>query len=163
MTCKEFFNAECEDGSFKVADLDHKTLATAGSCVIVFTLDLYQETQIFLNHFQNSLDGIDNEKEKSKFFVCQSVKCMSSSMVSAQLNSSWRKAVDHTQERPQINATLVRKLAVSKVHSQKSQLKGDLANLMCHSEDTGKIKECKQQECCLTNHSSRRSTCRKKS
>ena len=61
---------------------------------------------------------------------------MSSSMVSAQLNSSWRKAVGHTQERPQINATLVRKLAVSKVHSQKSQLKGDLANLMCHSEDT---------------------------
>ena len=70
MTCKEFFNAECEDGSFKVADLDHKTLATAGSCVIVFTLDLHQETQIFLNHFQNSLDGIDNEKEKSKLFVC---------------------------------------------------------------------------------------------
>ena len=70
MTCKEFFNAECEDGSFKVADLDHKTLATADSCVTVFTFDLYQEKQIFLNHFQNSLDGIDNEKEKSKFFVC---------------------------------------------------------------------------------------------
>ena len=67
VTCKEFFNAQCEDDSFKVADLDHKTLAKAGPCVITF--DLYQETQIFLNHFQNSLDGIDHEKEKSKFFV----------------------------------------------------------------------------------------------
>ena len=41
MTCKEFFNAQCEDGSFKVAVLDLKTLATAGPCVIVFTFDLY--------------------------------------------------------------------------------------------------------------------------
>ena len=63
---------------------------------------------------------------------------MSSSMVSAQLNSSWEKAVGHTQERPRINATLVRKSAVSKVHSQKPHSKGDLANLMCHSEDTAR-------------------------
>ena len=116
MTCKEFFNAQCEDGSFKVAVLDLKTLATAGPCVIVFTFDLYQEAQIVLNHFRNSLDDIDHEKEKSKFFVSWNGKRMSSCMVSSQLNSFWGKAVGHTQEIPRINATLVRKSAVSKVH-----------------------------------------------
>ena len=34
MTCKEFFNAQFENGSFKVAVLDPKTLATAGPGVI---------------------------------------------------------------------------------------------------------------------------------
>ena len=63
---------------------------------------------------------------------------MSSSMMSAQLNSFWGKAVGHTQERPRINPTLVRKSAVIKVHGQKPQLKRDLANLMSHSEDTAR-------------------------
>ena len=59
-------------------------------------------------------------------------------MISTQLNSFWGKAVGHTQERPRINPTLVRKSAVSKVHGQKPQLKGDLANLMSHSGDTAR-------------------------
>ena len=138
ITCKEFFNAHCENSSFKVAVLDHKTLAKAGPCFIAFTGDLYQEVQIFLNHFRNSLDSIDHEKKESKFFFNWSGKHMSSSMVSAQLNSFWGKAVGHTQERPRINATLVRKSAVSKVHDQEPQLKRDLVNVTCHSEDTAR-------------------------
>ena len=47
MTCKEFFNAQCEDDSFKVADLDHKTLAKAGPCVIVFTFEFPQSLSKF--------------------------------------------------------------------------------------------------------------------
>ena len=113
MICKEF-NAQCENSSLKVAVSDHKTLLTARPCVIVFTGDLY--LQIFLNHFQNSLGGIDHEKEESKFFVSWSGKRMSSSMVLAQLNSFWGKVVGNTKERPRINATLVRKSVVSKVH-----------------------------------------------
>ena len=63
---------------------------------------------------------------------------MSSSMVLAQLNSFWGKAVGHTKERPRINATLVRKSVVSKVRTQKLELGKDLADLMCRSEDTAK-------------------------
>ena len=55
-------------------------------------------------------------------------------MVSAQLNSFLRKAVGHKQDQPRINATLVRKAVVSKVHKQEPGLKRDLANLMCHLE-----------------------------
>ena len=77
--------------------MNHKTLATPALCVIVFTGDLYQEAQIFLNHSQNSLGGIDHENEESNFFVSWSGKYMPSSMVSAQLNSFWGKAVGYIQ------------------------------------------------------------------
>ena len=136
MTCKEFDNAIYEDGTYKVAILDHKTLATSGPCMIVFTKDLFQAAQIYLNFFRNSMDGVNEKDRTAKFFLSWSGKRLSSSMVSAQLNSFWGKAVGHKQDRPRINATLVRKSVVSKVHKQEPGLKRDLANLMCHSETT---------------------------
>ena len=51
MTCKEFDNAIYEGGMYKVAFLDHKTLATSGLCMIVFTKDLIQAAQIYMNFF----------------------------------------------------------------------------------------------------------------
>ena len=65
-------------------------------------------------------------------------KRVSSSMVLVQLNSFWGKAVGHTKESPRITATLARKSVVSKVRTQKLELGKDLADLMCHSEDTAK-------------------------
>ena len=59
-------------------------------------------------------------------------------MVSAELNSFWGKTVGYTKERQRISATLVRKSVVCKVHTQKPELGKDLADLMCHSEDTVK-------------------------
>ena len=57
------------------------------------------------------------------------------SIVSVQLNSVLQKAVGHTQERPRINAALVRISMVSKVHGQIPPLKGDLVNVMYYSND----------------------------
>ena len=68
------FNAQYENILFEVAILDHKTLATADPCVIVFTCDLY--LKIFFNDFQNSLGRTLHKKEESKFFVSWSGKCM---------------------------------------------------------------------------------------
>ena len=48
------------------------------------------------------------------------------------------KAVGHTKERPRISEALVRKSVVSKVRTVKSKLGKDLADLMCHPEDTAK-------------------------
>ena len=136
MTCKEFDNAIYEDGMYKVAFLDHKTLATSGLCMIVFTKDLIQAAQIYMNFFRNSMDGVNEKDRMTKSFLSWSGKRLSSSMVSAQLNSFWSKAVGHKQDRPRINATLVRESVVSKVHKQEPGLKRDLANLLCHSETT---------------------------
>ena len=74
MTCKDFFNAQCKNGSFKKVVLDHKTMKTAGHCVIVFTGVLW--FQIFLDHFRNPLGCIDHGEAQSKFFVSRSGKRM---------------------------------------------------------------------------------------
>ena len=138
ITCQEYLNATDSVGSYKVAVLDLKTLATFESCVPVFTSALYEEPRVFCHQFRNSLEGIDTNRHDDKFFMSWSGKRVSSPMVSVQLNSFWGKVVGHTKERPRISATLVRKSVVSKVHTQKLELGKDLAGLMCHSEDTAK-------------------------
>ena len=138
MSCQEYLNTAYCNGSYKVAALDHKTLATFEPCVLVFTSALYEEARVLYHQFRNSLEGIDTNRHDDKFFMTWSGKQVSSSMVSVQLNSFWGKAVGHTKERPRISATLVRKSVVSKVRTQKLELGKDLTNLMCHSEDTAK-------------------------
>ena len=63
---------------------------------------------------------------------------MNSSMVTAQISSFWGKAVGHSSVRPRISGALVRKSTVSKIYENNRHLSGDLAGLMCHSEDTAK-------------------------
>ena len=61
-------------------------------------------------------------------------KCMSSSMVSGQINSFWSKSLGKDAER--MNARLIRKTAVTVVHEKHKDLKKGLANLMTHSQRT---------------------------
>ena len=100
MTCQEYLNATDSVGSYKVAVLDHKTLATFEPCVPVFTSALYEEARVFYHQFRNSFEGIDTNRHNDKFFMSWSGKRVPSSMVSVQLNSFWGKAVGHTKERP---------------------------------------------------------------
>ena len=90
----------------------------------------------YIQNIRNRLDGIDDTIKEPPVFVSWSGNKMSSSMVSAQKNSFWAKAVGHMDNRLRDNPNLVRKSAVSKVHEKKKGMKKDLANLMCHSELT---------------------------
>ena len=58
--------------------------------------------------------------------------------VTGQINSFWGKAVGHTEDRPRISATMIRKTAVTKTHEVRLEIKKDLTNLMCHSEVTAR-------------------------
>ena len=138
ITCQEYLNATDSVGSYKVAVLDLKILATFESCIPVFTSALYKEARVFCHQFRNSMKGINTNRHDEKFFMSWSGKRVSSPIVSVQLNSFWGKAVGHTKEGPRISATLVRKSVVSKVRTQKLELGKDLAGSMCHSEDTAK-------------------------
>ena len=87
MTCKEFDNVIYEGGTYKVAILDHKTLVTSGLGMIVFTKDLFQAAQIYLNFSRKSMDGVNEKDRTAKFFSSWSGKRLSSSTAFAQLNS----------------------------------------------------------------------------
>lgn len=135
MTLREFNSSSFIDGSYRINVFDHKTVTTSGPACIVVTYDLYLDMCTYVQKIRNKLDGIDAGKN-SNVFVSWSGSKMSSSMVTAQINSFWGKAVGHTENRPHVSANLVRKSAVSKVHSTRKDMKEDLANLMCHSVTT---------------------------
>ena len=67
-------------------------------------------------------------------FISYTANAVSSSMISAQLNSFWQKATDKLLVR--VNAEAFRKAAVSTVHEEHGHLKKDLAHLMGHDQKT---------------------------
>jgi len=135
MTINEFQKAKPQGRSFTVRVENHKTLETSGPATLCFSSTLYSEAEKYLVFFRNNLEGVSVQRT-DPFFVSWQGKKMSSSMVTAQLNSFWNRAVGKTEQRSRFNATLVRKSCVTKVHSTNPELKNDLANLMCHSIKT---------------------------
>ena len=72
-------------------------------------------------------------------FVSLAGWAMSSSLIGDQFASFFQRATVCNlveQQSRKITATLVRKSFVSKVHTETPEIKKDLANLMCHSEET---------------------------
>ena len=136
MTCREFLKARFENNTYQVAVFNHKTVGTSGPANIVFSPILHREACIYYEKFRNHLEGINLADKQLPFFLSWSGKTMSSHMVTGQINSFWGKAVGHTEDRPRISATMIRKTAVTKTHNERPELKEDLANLMCHSEVT---------------------------
>ena len=113
--------------------LNHKTLETHGPASLVISANLYTWLAIFTRKMRYSLQGVSSTAE-DKVFVSWTGKAMTASMVSAQINSFWSKALGKGAER--MSATLIRKTAVSAVHERQGSMKKNLANLMTHSEKT---------------------------
>ena len=67
-------------------------------------------------------------------FISFTANTMSSSMVSAQLNSFWKNATDKVLVR--VHAASFRKAAVSAVHEIHGHLKKDIADLVGHNHKT---------------------------
>ena len=136
MTLSEFEGAVLRDGSYRIMVLNHKTLETSGPACIVVRAELMKEFHGYIC-LRNKLTGVGIRKADPVFIAWTGSK-MSSSMVSAQINSFWGKSVGHSSLRPRISGALVRKSAVSKVYEENRDLSKDLAGLMCHSEETAK-------------------------
>ena len=133
VTCREFLKARFENNTYQVAVFNRKTVGTSGPANIVFSLLLHREAFIYYEKFRNHLEVINLADKQLPFFLSWSGKTMSSHMVTGQINSVWGKAVGHTEDRPRISATMIRKTAVTKTHNERPELKKDLANLMCQT------------------------------
>ena len=138
MTLAEFkAGISSEHGNWQVSVKDHKT-KYKGPAVLTFTNLEYDECAVYISRLRNGLPGID-ESSSSPVFVSWYGKKMSSSLLGDQFASFFQRATEHNliaRRNRNITATLVRKTFVSKVHSEKPGLKRDLANMLCHSEET---------------------------
>ena len=138
MTLKKFKNATISnEGVHMVSVKEHKTSSTSGHRVICFSKNLYKECLTYVE-MRNLLPDI-GISPSDPVFVSWAGRSMSSSLIGDQFASFFQRATACNlveRQSRKITATLVRKSFVSKVHTEIPELKKDLANVMCHSEET---------------------------
>ena len=133
MTLGDLRKAKVEDGQVVVTVFKHKTLKAHGPATVVLNPTIHKWLMVFVSHMRHRLYGV-SAHDHDALFVSWTAKSMSSSMISAQLNSCWQKAVGKDADR--VSATAFRKAAVSVVHEQHGHLKNSLAALMDHNPKT---------------------------
>ena len=133
MTLGELAKATPDKGQIVVTVMKHKTLTSLGPAHLVLSPTIYTWLQAFVKFMRNKIPGAGTRSD-DHVFISSSGNAMSSSMVSAQLNSFWQKATGKVLVR--VNAAAFRKAAVSAVHEEHEHLKKDLADLMGHNQKT---------------------------
>ena len=144
MTLGELAKAKPDNGQMVVNVVKHKTLTSLGSAHLMLSPTICKWKQASLTFMRNKTPGAETGSN-DHVFISSTGNTMSSSMVSAQLNSFWQKATDKVLVR--VNAASFRKAAVSAVHEQHGHLKKDLADLLGHNQKTtGKFYLIRQKE-----------------
>jgi len=133
MTLGELRKAKKDNDQMVVTVMHHKTLVSHGPATVVLSPMVLKWLQAFITYMRNHLAGAGTS-DSCKIFLSWSAKEMSSSMVSAQLNSCWQKAMGKQMER--VCAASFRKAAVTAVHENHAHMKNDLADLMSHNPKT---------------------------
>ena len=112
MTCREYKHMTIQDSSYVIAVAEHKTASSSGPSFVVVRKALTGALETYFV-MRNKLPMIECKGE-SPFFVSYYGKAMAPSMVSSQLNSFWKAAVNCNLTY-RLNTTLLRKNAVTKV------------------------------------------------
>jgi UDP-2,3-diacylglucosamine pyrophosphatase LpxH len=131
MTVQQAQNARLIDGQFVVSVDDHKTDFLYGPAKVVLDATENSWLQIFVTVIHPKVMAFS--KANSPYvFVSWNGKQMTSGQVTHCLQSLWKKA----GLRVDVTCTLFGKTAVSTMHQEHPELKGNLADLMLHREAT---------------------------
>lgn len=132
MTLGELRKAKNEGNQLVVDVLKHKTMKYHGPATVVLSSSVQKWLLAFVSFMHHRLTGVTRENE-DRVFVSWSAKAMTSSMITAQINSFWQRSTGKAEH---VSATSFRKAAVSAVHSDHAHLKNNLADLMSHNPKT---------------------------
>ena len=135
MTIGELQKARKDGDDMLVTVMKDTTVVTHGPASVVLSLTVLKWLQTFVKHMRNKVPGAGICSD-DKVFISWTANEMSSSAISAQLNSFWQKAIG--KELNRVCATSFRKAAVSEIHENHKNVKGDLADLMGHHPKTAK-------------------------
>ena len=132
MTLGELRKAKTEGNQVVVDVLKHKTMKYHGPATVVLSATIHKWLLSFVSYMRHRLTGVTRE-DADRVFISWSANAMTSSMITAQINSFWQRS---TGSPDRVSATSFRKAAVSAVHSDHAHLKKDLADLMSHNPKT---------------------------
>jgi site-specific recombinase XerC len=130
MTVAEFLQAKLTNDQYIISVKNHKTSHVYGPAKVVVNNSLYSWIKVYFTRFRNHTVSITSDP--GLLFVSWNGGELSSGQVSKCLQSVWGKAGLNQK----INCTLIRKTAVSEIHEHAPELKGKLADSMCHRVST---------------------------
>ena len=135
MKIGEFRKIKKEGDDNVISVKDHKTLSTHGPARIILSAKLVSWLQIFVREVRSKVAGA-SEDDNSCVFLSWTGEALRSSQVNKAMKSIWKKA--KVVGAP--SSTLVRKSAVSGVHSvsESNGSHSDLADLMAHNVGTAR-------------------------
>ena len=132
MTLSEFEKGSRDEiGQYIVQVMQHKT-DFIGPVNISIRKSLYNEMSPYIKHASNVLNGI-GQRTFDFVFVSYSGNQMSSSLVTKQFNSFWKKV---TGKESDISTTIVRKYTTTMVHTNHADIKKDVAHHLNHDLKT---------------------------
>ncbi|XP_068678068.1 uncharacterized protein [Montipora foliosa] len=149
MTLSEFKKVKRADKSFVISVANHKTADTHGPARVVLPPTLFSYLTVYVNEVRSQVESSSSDKnsDKAVVFLSWSGLKLESGQISTAINAAWRKGGMEGH----ISSTLFRKSAVTTVHANHKEMRGDLADLMAHKETTAKkfyrLRE--KQDACL--------------
>eukprot|EP00112_Aurelia_sp_Birch-Aquarium-sp1_P015564 Seg3463.1 transcript_id=Seg3463.1/GoldUCD/mRNA.D3Y31 product="hypothetical protein" protein_id=Seg3463.1/GoldUCD/D3Y31 len=131
MTVESVEKAVADGDTMVVTVRDHKTLQTSGPAMICIPKVIFTYLNIYLTKMRARIVNINDSGHQDKVFITHTGLHMTSSAISEQIGSFWRGAVGK-----HMNASLMRKSAVSLIHKRHPEFKADLALHMNHAVKT---------------------------
>ena len=150
MTLEEYKKAKRVDDSMVISVKEHKTADTHGPARVVLSLSLFSYLRLYINEMRSQVEDSTSEEygsNKARAFLSWNGAKLESGQISTAINAAWRKG----GMQGHVTSTLLRKSAVTNVHTRHKEMKSDLADLMGHKEYTAlrfyRLK--KKEEACL--------------
>lgn len=109
----------------------HKTSSVHGPAKVILTQTVYRWLSVFVHNIL-PFAGSTKSSKCDLVFLSFSGEAMDSSHIGRAFQAIWKKS----GLRDDVTCTLFRKSAVSKIHQQCPSMKGNLADLMCHRQET---------------------------
>ena len=140
----EFNNAKQSEGNYIISVKKHKTSDSYGPARVVLSPTLFGYLKVFVAEVRSVVS--QSKDDDDAVILSWSGASLASGQISTAINAAWKKAGVEGH----ISSTLIRKSAVTAVHTNHQDMKGQLADLMAHKESTAqryyKLQE-KQQSC----------------
>ena len=135
MKLQEFNKASKHDDENVILVKKHKTVATHGPARIVLSSKLHGWMEIFVREVRSKVPGVTGSL-KERVFLTWNGEALRSSQINKAIKSVWKKA----GMKGSPSSTLLRKSAVSTVHttSDSPKVQGNLADLMAHNIGTAR-------------------------
>lgn len=149
MTIGEYKKVKMAEGSYVINVAKHKTDDTHGPARVVLSPTLFSQLKVYVQEVRSQVQessGNEDNVEATVFLSWSGAK-LESGQISTAINAAWRKGGMEGH----VSSTLFRKSAVTTIHAQHKEMRGELADLMAHKETTARkfYRLHEKQEACL--------------